>query len=243
MKGVKGEIDQRPRRFYAQASAERLETGWAVRLDGRTILTPQRRELMAPNGDLARAIADEWDRQEERIDLQSMFATRMANVAIDRTPETRDELAEEASRYAQTDLLCHLADAPVELRARQEAAFTPLRDWAGEALGVRLTPVVGLMPGDQPAASIAAARAHALSLEDFRLTGLIYAIGLFGSAILGLALERGRLLALEAHDISWIDETFQASLWGEDELSRLRRERARAEAAALDAWFSALNSG
>ncbi len=243
MKGVKGEIDQRPRRFYRQASAEQTTDGFAVRLDGRTILTPLRRELIAPCGDLARAIADEWDRQEERIDLQSMFATRMANVAIDRTPETREELAAEASRYAGTDLLCHLADAPVELRARQDAAFTPLREWAGAALGVHLTPVVGLMPGDQPAASIAAARDHALSLEDFRLTGLVYAIGLFGSAILGLALERGRLRALEAHDMSWIDEAFQASLWGEDELSRLRRERARDEAAALDVWFAALSSG
>ena len=54
MKGVKGEIDQRPRRFYRQASAEQTTDGWAVRLDGRTILTPLRRELIAPCGDLSR---------------------------------------------------------------------------------------------------------------------------------------------------------------------------------------------
>jgi chaperone required for assembly of F1-ATPase len=242
MKGVKGEIDQRPRRFYSSVGAEPSAGGWSVRLDGRPILTPERRELILPSQPLAAAVAAEWDGQEDRIDLQSMFATRLANVALDRTPGAREQLAAEAARYAQTDLLCHLAEAPMALRDRQEAAFAPLRAWAGDTLGVRLIPVLGLMPGDQPEASLERVRAHAAGLDDFRLTGLIYAVGLFGSAILGLATERGRTHALEAHDLAWLDETFQASQWGEDDLARLRRERSRSEAQAIGVWFSALGS-
>ena len=88
--------------------------------------------------------------------------TRLANVALDRTPETRTDLAEELSRYASTDVTCYLADAPTELRTRQEAAWQPWREWAGRDLNVVLVPVIGLMASPQPQASLDAVRDYAL---------------------------------------------------------------------------------
>ncbi len=240
MKGLKGEIDQRPRRFYGAASVEPGGGGWVVTLDGRPLRTPEKRALALPTQQLAQAIADEWAAQGERIDLQSMFNTRLANVAIDRTPAVREEMAGEAAGYARTDLTCHLADSPASLRQRQEAAWGPLRDWAGETLGVRLSPVVGVIAADQPAESIEAVRRHALSLDDFRLSALVHATALAGSVVLGLAVERRRITAEQAHELSRIDEAFQASLWGEDAEARTRADRMLAEARALNLWFDAL---
>src|SRR5579871_3038314 len=131
-----------------------MEGGWTIALDGRELKTPARRALVLPTGELAQAIAREWRQQAERIDLAAMHLTRLANVAIDRAPETRAELAEEAARYAETDLVCHLAETPAILRQRQEAAWAPLRAWASEALGVRLIPVEGVIAITQPAVSI-----------------------------------------------------------------------------------------
>lgn len=240
-KGVKGEIDQRPRRFYETVAVSREATGWGVTLDGKALRTPEKNGLIFPTEALAAAIADEWRAQIERIDLQSMFNTRLANVAIDRTPVARAELAVEAARYAETDLVCHLAEAPAKLRERQEAAWGPLRAWA-EEFGVRLAPVTGILAARQPAASVEAMRGHAASLDDFRLTGLVHAVALFGSAVLGLAVERGRLSAADAFELSRIDEAFQASQWGEDAEAVRRTERTRAEARALDQWFGALTA-
>lgn len=240
MVSPKGEIDQRPRRFYERVGVEPAEGGFGVVLDGRPLRTPEKRPLVLPTVELAEVVAEEWRAQGERIDLQSMFNTRLANVVLDRTAAVRAELAAEAARYAETDLVCHLADHPPALKAQQETAWAPLRGWAAEALGVRLEPVEGVVAARQPDASLASVRTHAASLDDFRLTGLVHGIALFGSAILGLAVERRRLTAEEAFELSRVDEAWQASQWGEDDEARRRTERGRAEARALADWFSAL---
>lgn len=240
MNHVKGEADQRPKRFYSRVDVARAEDKWTVALDGKLLRTPEKHALALPAEELAHVVADEWRAQAERIDLQSMFNTRMANVAIDRAPALRAELAEEAARYAVTDLVCHLAEKPDALRARQDAAWSPLRQWAADEMGVRLIAVEGIIAAEQPEASIAAVRRHGMSLDDFRLTALVHAVALFGSAVIGLAVERRRIRGADAHDISRIDEEFQIEQWGEDAEARRFAERSRAEAQALDLWFDAL---
>ncbi len=239
-KGVKGEIDKRPKRFYTDVSVAAEDGLWRVRLDTRAIRTTGGTHLAVPSQPLAEAIAAEWRAQGERIDLYTMHITRMAYGAIDRTPEAWASAAAEAARFAGTDLVCYLADGPAVLRDRQQAAWGPLREWAGQALGVKLDATVGIAPIAQPETSLQAAHAHAMSLDAFRKAGLAHAIPLFGSAVLGLAVERGRLTALEAYESSRIDEAFQSERWGEDSEATKRTERGRAEAAALDVWFAVL---
>lgn len=231
----------KPKRFYKHASATPVEGGYAVELDGRPIKTPAKVTLTLPSQALADAIADEWAAQGETLDLQAMTLTRLANVAIDRTPETRTDLAEELARYAGTDVTCYLADAPSALRERQEAAWGPWREWAGRELGVVLVPVIGLMASPQPQASLDAVKAHALGLDDFRLTSLTWACSLLGSAVLALAVEQGALTAPDALKASIVDEDWQIEQWGEDEEAELVRAARAKDAAALQLWFEALS--
>lgn len=240
MVSPKGEIDNRPKRFYTEVSVVGEGANWSIRLDRKALRTPEKKAVVALTEALANVIADEWRAQAERIDLQSMFNTRLVNVALDRTPLARMDLGKEAARYAQTDLVCHLAESPAVLREKQEAAWAPLRAWAGMQMGLSLMPVQGIIAPAQPEVSVEAVRRHAASLDDFRLTGLVHAIALFGSAVLGLAAERRHITAAQAFELSRIDEDFQAAQWGEDAEAVRRTERNRAEAKALDLWFDAL---
>lgn len=234
-------VSDRPKRFYKTAEAVPAgEGGWTVQLDGRPLKTPARAELAVPREALAHAIASEWAGQGERLDIAAMHLTRLANVAIDRTPGSRAALADEVARYCETDLVCHLAEGPSDLRARQEAAWREIRDWAGRALGVLLVPVEGVIAAPQPAASLDAARNHAMSLDAFRLTGLGFGCGLFGSALLALAVEQGRLGADEAFARARIDEDYQAEQWGRDDEAEAAAAARRKEAEALGHWFAAL---
>lgn len=229
-----------PKRFYKQASVSPCDGGYSVELDGRPIKTPAKATLTLPSEALAQAIAEEWGSQDETLDLQGMTLTRLANVALDRTPETREELAEELARYASTDVTCYLAETPTALRERQEAAWQPWRDWAGKELGIVLIPVVGLMASPQPPASLDAVRDYALGLDDFRLTALAWGCSLLGSAVLALAVERGALEAQSAFAASCVDETWQIEQWGEDEEAMAVRAAREKDAGALQTWFEAL---
>ena len=232
--------DPRPKRFYKVAAAERLGDGWTVGLDGRTIKTPERAALAFPARGLADAIAAEWDAQAEYIDLLNLHLTRLANVAIDRTPEARDGMADELARFCETDLICHIAEEPEDLIALEEGHWAPVRDWAADTLGVILVTTEGVRATPQPDASLEAARDYALSLDDFRLTGLIYAAALYGSALLAMAVCEGVLPAEEAFEMSKLDEAWQFSRWGEDEEAAAATEAKREEARAIGRWFRGL---
>jgi len=215
--------------------------GWAVLLDGRTPKTPEKAALVLPTEAAARLVADEWAAQGKFLDPSTMPATRLASTAIDRIGQAREPVADEIAAYAGSDVVCYLAEHPTPLVERQAKAWGPWRDWAAREMGVVLTPVAGIIHQPQPPEAIERVKAHALSLDDFRLTGLATAVPLLGSAVLALALEQGALAGEAAFDLSRIDELFQEEQWGVDAEAAERTEARRAEAGLLDRWFRALD--
>lgn len=233
--------DNRPKRFYRDVTADPAEGGgWQVSLDGRSIKTPARNLLRLPTEALALEIAEEWADQKSHIDLLGMHLTRLANVALDRTGELREEMAEEVARYCETDLLCHIAEEPFELAALEEARWGPVREWAAENFGVILVTTEGIIASPQPDASLQAARDYALSLDDLRLTALVYGCGLYGSALLSMAVIEGALTAESAYHLSRIDEDWQADRWGVDEEAKAAADAKEVESDALGRWVEAL---
>ena len=228
-----------PRRFYKTVEVEETAEGFEVRLDGRALKTPAKRRLSAPTAALASLIAEEWRGQDEVIDPETMPATRIVNVAIDRIGDTREALADEAASYASTDLVCYLADDDPNLAAHEETVWAPLRVWAAETLGIALEPVAGIVAREQPAASMTAARARALELDDIGLAAFAHAMGLLGSAVLAFALLHGRLDAAAAFAASRLDEAYQETRWGVDAEAAARTARLAADLAALEAVMRA----
>jgi chaperone required for assembly of F1-ATPase len=238
---AKAEPPQRPKRFYETADAAPEGDGYGVKLDRRTLKTSQGRRLVLPTMAAAELVAGEWAAQGEQIVVADMPATRLAFTAIDRVSGAREEVAAEVARYAASDLLCYFAEAPEALIARQRAQWAPLLDWARAELGFQLIPCAGVVHQPQPPETIAAVEALALRLDDYALTALAHAAALLGSAVLALALERGRISGEEAFDLSRLDEAYQEEQWGVDAEAAARTARLRAEAETLERWFVALS--
>lgn len=235
------ESEERIRRFWTAVDVASVEAGWAVTLDGRTPKTPAKAPLVLPTQAAARLVADEWSAQGEFLDPATMPATRLASTAIDRIGQAREPVAQEIAAYAGSDVVCYLAEHPTPLVQRQVREWSPWRDWASREMGVALESVAGIVHCAQSPEAIARVQAHALTLDDFRLTGLATAVPLLGSAVLGLALEQGALSGVAAFDLSRIDEAFQEEQWGADAESAERTAARRADADLLDRWFRALD--
>ena len=229
-------------RFWTEATVgPHADGGWAVLLDGRTPKTPDKAALVLPTQAAAQLVADEWAAQGKFLDPSTMPATRLASTAIDRIGQAREPVADEIAAYAGSDVVCYLAEHPTPLVERQTREWAPWRDWAAREMGVVLMPVAGITHQPQSPDAIARVKAHALWLDDFRLTGLATAVPLLGSAVLALALEQGALSGEAALDLSRIDELFQEEQWGVDAEAAERTEARRAEAGLLDRWFRALD--
>lgn len=219
------------KRAYKDVATAPADGGFAVLLDGRPVRTPGRRALVVPGAALAEAIAAEWRAQGERVEPHTMPLTRLASTALDLVAERRPAIVEEIAAYAATDLVCYRAEAPAELRARQDAAWQPLLDWAAERYGAALLATAGVVPRPQPAAALAALRRAVEAQDDLGLVALHAATAAAGSLIVGLALLEGRIDAAAAFDVSQLDETFQIEKWGEDAEAARRRRALRADLA------------
>jgi chaperone required for assembly of F1-ATPase len=231
------------RRFYKKAEAVRLPCGHGVALDGRTVKTPSRRDLVVPGGPLAVAIAEEWEGQQEEVRPETMPLMRLAAMTLDRVAGQRETIVQQVANYAGTDLVCYRAAHPPALAARQQAAWQPLIDWAVLRYDAPLTVTTGVIPQGQSEASLRAFATAVAELDDFALTALHTATGACGSLVIALALLEGRIGADEAFAASQLDETFQIEGWGEDAEQAGRRRALAADIAAAARFASLLRAG
>jgi chaperone required for assembly of F1-ATPase len=212
------------KRFYKQASVGEADGGFALLLDGKTAKTPAKKQLLVPGHALAQAIAAEWDAQGSEIDPEKMPLTRLTNLAIDRVEEEAASIREEIVRYASSDHVLYRAGAPEGLVALQATHWDPLLEWARSALGARFILAEGINFVAQPEAALAAVRAEAEKWPvPFALAAVASLTSLAGSALIALALARGRLTTVEAWNAAHVDEDWNTRQWGEDNEATSRR--------------------
>lgn len=224
-----------PRRFYKQASFAKSGDGYAIQLDGKQARTPGRAPLVVSSERLAQALAAEWEAQVGIIDPRTMPLTRIVNSAIDGVTSRMDEVRAGVVAYAGSDLLCYWAESPEGLVARQAAAWSPLLDWAETELRARFMKSAGIAHVGQPPEALAAIDRAIVGYDPVALAALHTITTLTGSAILALAVAKGRLTPAQAWSAAHIDEDWQIEKWGEDfEAAQRRAARWREmEAAGL----------
>ncbi len=227
------------KRFYERAHVGEGEGGFAVLLDGKQVMTPARRVLAAPTRQLAEAIMLEWNSQHDVIDPARMPLTRLANVAIDAVTDEPRPVAGEVEKYLGSDLVFYRAEMPEGLIAQQALAWDPVLEWARKKLGARFVLAQGVMPVAQPHEAVSTA-ASKIPTDHWRLTAVAFITTLTGSALLALALVHGELDPEAVWAAAHVDEDWQMSQWGRDELALQRRAMREADFRAAAAVLKLL---
>jgi len=213
------------KRFYETAH---VGDGGAILIDGKPIKTPARRILNAPTRELAEAIAGEWNSQIDVVDPARMPLTRLANVIIDAVSDAPRPVADEIEKYLRSDLVFYRAEAPAILAEKQAHAWDPVLAWARDRFNARFVLAQGVMYVAQPRESVEALRS-AIPTEPWRLGAVSSITTLTGSGLLAVALAHQALDAGEVWSAAHVDEDWQMSQWGRDELALQRRAFREAE--------------
>ncbi len=223
------DVRPKPKRFYKQVSVETSDEGHAIHLDGRPIKTPMKQSLQVRSEPLARAIADEWDAQEDVIDHEAMLFTKLANTAIDRVGPRRQDIIDEIISYAGSDLLCYRASEPASLQVHEAENWDPFLQWLEGTYNVQLQTTSGIIHVSQEESQLQKLGQVLSSYDDLSLTVLHNLTTLIGSAILPLALIETDWQADHIWQVAHIDEDFQIERWGQDEEAQARRQKRRLE--------------
>ena len=209
------------KRFWDQATAEPVEHGFAIHLDGKPMRLPGTAVLVVRSRDLAQAIAAEWTEAGGGKGNEMSFAdtplTRLAGTAKERIAPDPAPTIDAIARYGESDLLCYRAPSPEALTRRQALLWQPWLDWAAQTYNapLRVTEGVGFI--GQHHDSVAALRTAVGACDTDTLAALGIAVPALGSLVLGLALAAGKIDSGAAHALAILDELFQIEQWGRDE--------------------------
>jgi len=230
-----------PKRFYTTVAISETPDGFAITLDGRPVKTPTRNALAAPHRALAEAIAAEWQAQQELIDPTTMPLTRLANSVIDGVAGRIDEVTDDIAKYFGSDLLFYRAGHPDELIAREAQHWDPVLFWAADEFGAHFILAEGIIHVGQPDSAIAAARG-ALPQDPWSVGALHVVTTITGSALLALALVKGRLDPDQVWAAAHVDEDWNIERWGLDEEVAARRAAREVEFRAAAQVLAAVSS-
>ena len=212
------------KRFFTDVSIKAEGDDYSILLDDRPIKTPAKSPLRLPTKALAEAIADEWDRQQEKIVPATMPLMQSAATAIDRVRPQREKVIADIAAYGATDLVCYRASHPQNLVVRQAEAWDPLLDWIRVRHDVLLNVGAGISHIQQPPESLEKMTAVVVAQKDMTLAPLYNITALCGSLVVALAVLDGHVTGEEAFDISELDETHVMEFWGTDAEAMTRRK-------------------
>ena len=108
------------------------------------------------------------------------------------------------------------------MRDRQATQWDPILAWARDALGAHFRLAEGVVHVRQAEAALDAAAA-AIPDDPWRLGAVNVATTLTGSALIALAMLRGRLSPEEAWQAAHVDEDWNMEQWGRDDMAMARR--------------------
>lgn len=221
------------KRFWKEVAVVADDGGWGIALDGRPVRTPQRAPLAVASIALAEAVAAEWRDVSETIDPAAMPMTGLTNAAIDLATPDLMAFAAPVAAYAESDLFCYRDARDAALQAEQAAAWNPLLAWAEARYGIEFTLTQGVLPVDQPDATITALQDAVLAQDAWRITALTPLVTIGGSLVAGLALLENALDADALWEAVSLDDLYQERRWGADS------EAQKARAAHKRDWDNA----
>lgn len=211
------------KRFWKEVTVVPEGNGWGIALDGRPVRTPQRAALAVPSPALAEAIAAEWRAVDGAIDPAAMPMTGLTNAAIDLAAPDPAGFGEPIAAYAATDLFCYRDDRDAALQAEQVAAWNPILAWAEARFGIEFVITQGVLPIDQPPATISALRTATLEHDPWRMTALTPLVTIGGSLVAGLACIEQAFEPERLWEAVSLDQLYQERRWGADAEAQAQR--------------------
>ena len=229
------------KRFFKDAQTVEIDNFFQVELDGKPLVTPEKRSLKLSTRKLADAVCSEWREQDKKIDSKSLRITQLANTAIDKVGPKLNELVSEIHTYVNTDLLCYRVNTPEDLAIKQNERWSIPVNWLRTTYEIDLAVTQGIQPIEQSAEALTKLKALIACYDAFKFSGLLSITSLTGSIVLAISLTEGFLDVEQVYEMAFLDEIYQESRWGTDHEANSRREYIREEIQQTKYFIQLLN--
>ncbi len=220
-------------RFYTMVSSKKTDEGFAIQLDGKTLKTPNKLDMIATSQALADAVVVEWSEQIDTIKPDTMPLTQILTTSIDKIRD-REVITKSVMRYLDTDLICYWAKEPEEFAKHQKQVWGKWVKWFDEHFEVPLYTTKKIDAIEQDEEAHKRAWNYIEALDDQYFTILHIMTSLSGSLILALAFVEGDISEEEIYEASYLEELYKAKIYDEDKYGASPEEEAERAAFKRD---------
>ena len=160
---------------------------------------------------------------------------KILDKAVKEIGQYRADLEKKLLEFAQTDLLFFWSEKQ-DLYLKQETNWLPIINWVEETLNVKVNKTSLLDMPDNEAMQEPLKRTFAkMGDKEF---ACYYAAALnMKSVLLALALIKGKIDAVTAGRLSYLEELWQNEMWGSDEEEVKRREERCNELIEIESYL------
>lgn len=120
------------KRFYK--TVETISSGdnqFEICLDGKKVKTPKGNIVKVRSRPLALAVAQEWDCQKDKVQMNEMHLTGLAITSIDNPMKlTEKSLVDLVMNYLDTDTILYMHEQPENLAKLERKHWGEIINWA-----------------------------------------------------------------------------------------------------------------
>ena len=150
--------------------------------------------------------------------------------------ENRDLIVEKIVQFSLTDMLLFWGQEK-DLIVKQEELWGPLLMWAKDVFQEDIKPTHTLNVCDATATSGGRLRIFLQKLSDKELAAFYLATLNMRSVLLAAALVKGVINADQAFQAAYIEELYQAEIWGADDEAEAKRQEMKKELIEIEKFL------
>lgn len=138
----------------------------------------------------------------------------------------RKEVIERLVNFSLNDVLLFWSSDD-KLLNEQKQKWTPILNWANQTLNANFQFTEDLTGNNESLTTSGRLKTYIEHFSDAELTAFYVAALNMRSVLLALALVKGRISALEAFELSELEELYQSRKWGVEPVAEARRKSIR----------------
>jgi len=216
-----------------------IDNIYEILINQKQIMTPAGNILKIPTNNMADIIVKDIKKGK---DDKQVSALKITNTAIDQISRNKKEYISNIVNSIHSDTICFFALDQEDLYKEQKKLWMPLIIWMKKFYKLDIKHSSNLKLAQQNKKDIENLTNLINKYNIFELSALITLIKLTNSLIIPLALFESKISANIAFKLSFLEELYQASLWGKDKEAFDRLDSIKLDIKSVKDYFVAIKN-
>ena len=167
---------------------------------------------------------------------------KLVYTAIDKIALSKSNYIHNIVMNLQTDLICFFSSEQKSLYLKQRKLWLPLIKWMKDIYKVEIICSSSFKVHIQPKHNMERIKKEIKKYNIYELSALYTLIGITNSLVISLALLESKISYKKAFELSFLEELYQASIWGKDREAFERLNSIKLDIKCVKDYFDAVNN-